>query len=47
MKGYVGYDNIWVNPLNAELNTIRHLLALVEAPIKSHPPFASIGGSSN
>ena len=39
------------NPLNAELNPIRHLLALVGARhivhvsgvrVKSHPPFASI-----
>ena len=44
-----------VNPLNAELNPIRHLLALVAARhivhvsrvrVKSHPPFASIGRSS-
>ena len=44
-----------INPLNAELNPIRHLLALVGARhvvhvsrirVKSHPPFASIGRSS-
>ena len=44
-----------LNPLNAELNPIRHLLALVGARhivhisrirVKSHPPFASIGRSS-
>ena len=36
-----------INPIKAELNPIRHLLALVGARIKSHPPFASIGRSSN
>ena len=36
-----------LSPLKAELNPIRHLLALVGARIKSHPPFASIGRSSN
>ena len=35
------------NPLNVELNSIRHLVALVGNRIKSHPPFASIGRSSN
>ena len=44
-----------INPLNAELNPNRHLLALVGARhivhvsrlrVKSHPPFASIGRSS-
>ena len=44
-----------INPLNAELNPIRHLLALVGARrivhvswirAKSRPPFASIGRSS-
>ena len=44
-----------VNPLNAELNPIRHLLALEGARhivhvsrvrVKSHPPFAIIGRSS-
>ena len=44
-----------INPLNAELNLIRHLLALVGARhivhvsrirVKSRPPFASIGRSS-
>ena len=43
------------NPLNPELNPIRHLLALVgvrhivhvsRVRVKSHPPFASIGRSS-
>ena len=43
------------NPLNAELNPIRHFLSLVGARhivhvsrirVKSHPPFASIGRSS-
>ena len=46
---------LWLNPLNAEINPIRHLLALVGARhivhvsrlrVKSHPPFASIGRSS-
>ena len=44
-----------VNPLNAELNPVRHLLALVgvrhivhvsKIRVKSRPPFASIGRSS-
>ena len=44
-----------LNPLKAELNPIRHLLALVGARhivhvsrirVKSHPPFGSIGRSS-
>ena len=44
-----------LNHLNAELNPIRHFLALVGARhivhvsrigVKSHPPFASIGRSS-
>ena len=44
-----------LNPLNAELNPIRHLLALLGARhivhvsrvrVKSHPPFASIARSS-
>ena len=44
-----------INPLNVELDPIRHLLALVGARhivhvsrirVKSHPPFASIGRSS-
>ena len=48
---YRVYINI-LNPLNAELNPIRHLLALVgdrhivhvsRIRVKSHPPFASIG----
>ena len=43
------------NPLNSELNPIRHLLALVggrhivhvsRIRVKSHPPFASIGRRS-
>ena len=50
----ISYDSP-VNPLNAEWNRIRHLLALVGARhivhvsrirVKSHPPFASIGRSS-
>ena len=45
----------YFNPLNAELNPIRHLLTLIGARhiihvsrirVKSHPPFASIGRSS-
>ena len=46
---------LMINPLNAELNPILHLLALVGARhivhvsrigVKSHPPFASIDKSS-
>ena len=38
-----------VNPLNSEINPIRHLLTLVGARHivhVSHPPFANIGRSS-
>ena len=46
-----GIGNVYleINPLNTELNPIRHLLALVGARHivhVSHPPFASIGSSS-
>ena len=52
---YLQQIKLKFNPLNAELNPVRHLLALVEARhivhvsrirVKSHPPFASIGRSS-
>ena len=58
LRFYDSYHAVFIysfNPLNAELNPIRHLLALVGARhvvhisrirVKSHPPFASIGRSS-